>query len=546
MQFNFFQPIQSNGNLQGIIYLYGADDEEDGEGVQLFRSLIGDDALKQSTIVVSTEPVESVGDLNDILPGVLKSVLPRLTDSACFNLIEQFLEPSRAPMLCEYQREITDGKFVGSTTAGRFFEERLKDAKTTIECALGHIRGRLLSPPVPCSPRSSTPRRRDKVSGLMNELIQSRQRVDELQDAYATLESNCAEQMARLEELSSELHAENSSLRAELDSLKAALEELRPKSEQSQVDTRDCSVQVDPPPEEKATRCDLQAEVLSLKSQLAEAKLAEAKATKEIAGLSKELSAIKSPLAEAQNANDELTKKVGSLEKQAESKTKALETKSEEVNKVKIEVAKVGGQLKSTKDELEKAQRQLKEWAAGRTKLEEERSKAINISESMLRSNANLEKELGAAKAQVDAVKKQSQVEINRLQESMAEKESRIGEIARAAEVWAFASAEAGALKEELKLLQTCTDARQRETYAELFQVRAEYEQASKEWGLERTRLDASILSLTQTNDKTKNDLAKAIVQKGVESQGYIARIAELEQWGEQRWDAMGGDCLIA
>ncbi|CAE6377163.1 unnamed protein product [Rhizoctonia solani] len=506
---------------------------------------MGNDALEQSCVVVSNEPIELIGDPDSILPEIPHIVLSQTTQHACFGVIEQFLQPSRPSMICEYQREIADKKFVGSTAAGHVFEESLKGARTIIGCALDHIHGVPLRSPTSSFSRASALRRRPKVSELKNELIQTRQRLHELQDAYITLENNCAEQTARLEEFSSEIYTENARLRTELDTLQTTLDELQPKSAQNQVHTQDQIIQTVPAPEEKPTRGDLQAEVLSLKAQLAEAKLAEASSIKEVAKLSEELSKIKSPLAETQRANSELTKRVASLEKQAENKAKALDTKGEEANKVKADAAKVSGQLKSTKDELEKVQRQLKECIAGRTKLEEERTKAINVAESMLKGKEILEKELNAAKAQVEAVKKQFKAEVSRLQESIVEKESRVGQIAKAAEVWALASTEAKALKEEIKLLQTCADARQREAHHELFELRTEYEVASKEWELERIRLDASILSLTQAGEKTKDDLAKAIIQNDAESQSYMKRIDELRQWGEQRWDVMGNDCII-
>jgi regulator of replication initiation timing len=59
-----------------------------------------------------------------------------------------------------------------------------------------------------------------------------------LQDAYTTLENNCAEQTARLEEFSSEIYTENARLRTELDTLQTTLDELQPKSAQNQVDTQ--------------------------------------------------------------------------------------------------------------------------------------------------------------------------------------------------------------------------------------------------------------------------------------------------------------------
>ncbi|KAF8708312.1 hypothetical protein RHS03_03507, partial [Rhizoctonia solani] len=549
---------QSNGNLQGVVYAYGLDDDEDDDSngaFQLFRSLMGDDTLSKSTITISSDLGEPTIDLENVPQDIHRTILSRLTRDTCFNLIDQFLEPNRAPTLCGYQREITDKKFMGSTTAGRLFEQKMKDAQMMIERALGHIHGRPLSPSVPFSPISPTPRRRPiaKLSGLASELAQVRRQFDELQDAYAALESNCAEQTTQLEESVLELRtrdgglrAENDSLRAEINALNATLNELRPKPRQNQVVSRDNAVQTDPPPEEKPTRSDMQAEALSLKTQLAESKLAEAKAIKDAANLSEELTKAKSPLMEVQRANAELKKKVGLLEKQAENTTKTIEAKKDEVEKAKSEATKLQSQLKSTRDELEKVQRQLKESAAAKSKLEDERSKAISVSESALKAKENVEKELVVEKARIGVSKNESQKEIDRLKKSIAEKEAHIGEIARAAEVWTLASAEAKSLKEELKLLQTCADARQREIQTELCEARDEYKRATIEWDLERTRLDSSILALTQTGEKTRSDLDRTIEFKDKEAQGYVKRIAELEEWGKQRWDAIGGDCIIA
>ncbi|KAF8760718.1 hypothetical protein RHS01_00256 [Rhizoctonia solani] len=390
-----------NGNLQGAVYAYGLDDDEDdgsNGAFQLFRSLMGDDTLSKSTIIISSDPGEPTIDLENAL-----------------------------------------------------------------------------EPPAPFSPRSPTPRRRPvtKLSGLASELAQVRRQFDELQDAYAALESNCAEQTTQLEESVLELRtrdgglrAENDSLRAEISALNATLNELRPKPRQNQVVSRDNAVQTDPPPEEKPTRSDMQAEALSLKTQLAESKLAEAKAIKGAANLSEELTKAKSPLMEVQRANAELKKNVGLLEKQAENTTKTIEAKKDE---------------RRTRE----SPASTKESAAAKSKLEDERSKAISVSESALKAKENVEKELV--------------------------KEYHIGEIARAAEVWTLASAEAKSLKEELKLLQTCADARQREIQTELCEARDEYKRATIEWDLERTRLDSSILALTQTGEKARSDLDRTI-----------------------------------
>ncbi|KAJ1310708.1 hypothetical protein OPQ81_009232 [Rhizoctonia solani] len=511
------------GRLYGVIYVHGVDDEEDDDAFRLFKSLIGDEELAHS-VILSGDPIEPSGIEDREIPN---AVLSSTSYDACNQILEQFLEASRIPALSLFQLEIYGGKPLGSTKAGEPFSERLKVAKRMLECALDHVYGRPVSPPVPFSPKSPAPRRRPISTVHPGELNQVRHQLGELQQAYDALERHSSDQISRVEKSNQELRLKKDVLRAEVESLKGALDDVRLKASQNQLDTQDCWVQTEPLPEAKPTREELQNQVLYLKGQLAEAKLAEAKAVKHIAGLSEELSKAKSPLADAQKANSELKKKITSLEKQVETLNKVTETKREE-------------------DALDKAQRELKECASIKVKLEDERVKAINVSDGLLKVQDAAEKQLAELKSQVDAGKKRAAAEIHSLKEALTEKESQIREIARAAEVWAMATVEANSLKEELKLFQDYAGAIQRDMHSDILKMRAENERASEEWQLERTRLNASILSLTQCNKATQDDLEAMANQRYNESQGYMNRIAELEQWGEQRWDAIGNNCVIA
>ncbi|KAG8714557.1 hypothetical protein FRC11_008036 [Ceratobasidium sp. 423] len=158
----------------------------------------------------------------------------------------------------------------------------------------------------------------------------------------------------------------------------------------------------------------------------------------------------------------------------------------------------------------------------------------------------HVEKQLTEAKSQIDSVKKQASAGISQLKESLAEKESQVREIARAAEVWTLASVEVKRLKEELKLLQVCRETGEREAHSERQRLQVELRQANEEWAAERMRLEADISSLGRNNEALRDQLEVLSKERDNEADGYMARIAELEHWCEQRWDAVGNNCVIA
>ncbi|CAE6487497.1 unnamed protein product, partial [Rhizoctonia solani] len=168
--------------------------------------------------------------------------------------MEPFLEPNhpRAPLL--FQQEIANGKHLGHTTAGLLFSERLRYERKILECAQAHIYGNPVSPPGPFPPKSPTLRRRPTSVSLTNELNETRNRIDDLQRAYAALESDSSEQVSQLEKSNRELESEKEELRAEFDTLKDTLDEIQMKGAQERVETRGCFTQTEPLPEAKPTR----------------------------------------------------------------------------------------------------------------------------------------------------------------------------------------------------------------------------------------------------------------------------------------------------
>ncbi|KAH7330618.1 hypothetical protein B0J17DRAFT_722311 [Rhizoctonia solani] len=523
--------------------MHGIDDDEGDDAFQLFRALIGGDQLAHS-LILSEDPAELGDEWSNLdLP---QTILSATSYDTCVEIIEPFLESSRvdAPLL--FQLEISDGKSLGHTTAGLLFSDRLKDARRLLECAQGHIYGTPVSPPAPLSPKSPTLRRRPTSVALTSELNEARRQVSDLQHTCATLERNSLEQISQLDESNQELQSGKDSLQAELNILKDMLDDIRKKNAQEQVKTQERHTQTEPLPEAKPTREELQNEVLELKRQLDKTKLHEANTAKQVASLSKELATMKSSLADTQKANTELKKKVGTLEKQADTSAKAAETKKEEADKAKAETTKTNLQLKSAKEDLEKAQRQLKEYGSSRTKIEEERTKAISVAEGLLKIKDGVEKQLAEAKSRVDTIKQQASTKVGLLKESLLEKESQLREIARAAETWALASAEAKSLKDELKLLRDCTDAREREAHGEHQRLQVEFRRANEEWQVEQTRLQTTISSLSHSNEEVRDRLEAMTKDKDDEANGYMKRIAELEEWCEHRWDAVGNNCVIA
>ncbi|KAG9094312.1 hypothetical protein FRC06_010905 [Ceratobasidium sp. 370] len=148
------------------------DEEEENQGFDLFKSLVGNDVLEKSTIIIPEDG----------------SDLPLCSDTP-LDLLARFVD--QPPIDTLYHQEISrPGTFLSDTTFGKHFDKLLSDAAEIISRAREHIRAKTLAVQESSQP-ADTPLRRSRKSteaSLAQQLVEAKRQLAELEGRYAAAE----------------------------------------------------------------------------------------------------------------------------------------------------------------------------------------------------------------------------------------------------------------------------------------------------------------------------------------------------------------------
>ncbi|KAG8709793.1 hypothetical protein FRC09_000466 [Ceratobasidium sp. 395] len=530
------------GRLRGAVYMRGQEDEDEEEkAFELFKSIIGDDILESSTIIMPYSPTSPSSVDSSLLHAYPPFDPPH-------EILSQFI--NQLPIETLYHREISQpGTSLTDTTLGKHFDRLLADIEKTVSRAREHIRTRTLTAQDPTS--NTSPRRSRKTTEitLTQQLVDARRKM-------AELEAN-SNQLNALGESNRALEAENEEFRAQNEYLNQAIQALRDELESMRVEASvehvgvqtqnnlvdGGPIQTDPIVDEVVVQ--QQAEISSLRLEVSKLTTERDQAITQVSMLSKDLAGAKTTAADSKKTISDLEKKLSGQEKKVEALEKASDKHQQTLGAAKTETAGIQKKLKEIEEELAKSKKEVERLQAREGKLEEERRAAIKVSEDCLKIRDELKAELGTAKSQVTAVEKQAKKKVEDLQKSLNETSAQLAVISKAAEAWAMASARVEELEGIVRAERMQAESRHQEAQCETERLQSVLDAERVEWEAQRAltneeqqRLENE-MAIYETELREERDLREREVE------GYILRMSELEEWGQSRWDAVGAGCLI-
>lgn len=544
--------------MHGLVYMRDLDEEieEDFSSLSLFEALVGEAACETSTIAVMA-PSDSKGCASDD-PRLASINIPAVTllgtaQAACLDVLEQLFQ--NPPIQALYPSELAQGIKPSNTTAGQLFGKLLDEAENTIIYARHHLNGTAVGkdvrqPTIAAAARSH--RRAD--SGLMKDLEESRRQVSYLETCISSAQQGFAERIAQLEEsnntlqlVRTQLETKNADLERSSHELQSEVERLRNTSSRPSPQQATASVQTEEDPlmqvtQSKATVEAAAKRMSSLQTQLEQTTTEKKEAIARADKLSTELADLKKSLATSRHTSTELQKEIAGLTKKVEGLLKAAEKKDDAIATAKAEAQTAKGESAKAKGEHDKIKAELTSIQTKVGKLEAERQSALKISEELLKDKKKLEGELDSSKSQVEGVQKQAKKKLDALQKLLDEKDIQLGSIAKAASAWESAHTQVESLQRDLAI----ADTKSRDAKLAIGAIQATLEKQRASWDLERASAEATVLSLKADRDAVQMGLNMEEKLRELEVNAYTTRIAELEEWGSSRWDAVGLDCVIA
>ncbi|KAG8745457.1 hypothetical protein FRC10_008000 [Ceratobasidium sp. 414] len=525
-----------SGRLRGFVYMRGADDgDEEYQAFSLFKSLLGDDALEKSTIVIPEDGFPSDS--------------PRRSDTP-LDILEKFID--QPPIDTLYYQEVSrPGTSLSDTTVGKHIDSLMSDAAEAISRAREHIRTKTLAAQDPHHSINTTPRRSRKSAetALAQELVETRQQLAELEGCRLVSEERSS-QLVALGESITELEVENEQLWAKnqeqdriIQTLRGEVESMRVGPSLKDAGTQAQATLVNAGPFQTDSIADeRQEELLSLQSEVSQITTEKDEAISRATQLSKELSDGKAGVVKLRLTITGLEKECSDMKERIEGFSKAADKQRQNLEGSKAETQASQKKLQTAEAELAKSKKEIERMQEKEGKVEEERRSAMKISEGCLKARDESKAELAIVRSQVDSVQKQAKKKIDEFQKSLDEKEGQIASISKAAEAWAVASAEVERLKADIRVEKERARSRYQEAQSELatFQsvLHTEREQRESERVADAGRPEHENV-IWEVELGEERDLG----ERGVG--GYLLRTAELEEWGRSRWDAVAGGCII-
>ncbi|KAG9118975.1 hypothetical protein FRC07_006230 [Ceratobasidium sp. 392] len=526
--------MRRSRRFRGAVYMRGPEDEdEEDKAFELFKSIVGNDISKNSTVTI---PYSSDSPVSFGTP------LETLT---------KFVDQPASETL--YHREISQpGASLTDTSLGKLFDKYLSDTEKTISRAREHIRTKTLAAQDPSYSPSTSPRRSRKTTetALTQQLFEARRQVAEL-ESRSTQITELVESNTALEAENETLRAQNYELNQVIQALRDEVESMRVEPSLEDVEIQVQTVLVDAGPFQTELSVDevvvrQQAEISSLQSEVARIMAEKDETIARVSRLSKELESAKATAADSKKTIADLEKTISGQTKRIEGLEKAGAKHQQSLNDAKSETAATQKKLDKTEDDLRKSKKEIARIQAREEKIEEERRAAIKISEECLKVREELKTELATAKSQASIMEKQAKKKVDELQKSLNETSAQLATISKAAEAWAVASEKVEELEGVIRAEKERTTTQYQEGLFEIEKLRYAHETEREGWKTERALANVEQQRLEGEKEARERELKEERELREREAEGYMVRMSELEEWGRSRWDAVGVGCIIA